>query len=246
MPRSRWVTALLASVLCAAPVCSQERAAAAPGVVFVVGGIGGLDPLLPSARYTLPLANVRHEIREFDWTHGKCRLLRDLQDTRYLLARADELAEAVREVKAADPGRPVYLLGHSAGAGLVLAAAERLPPETLERVVLLAPAVSPQFNLCDALRATRGEIVSFNSCMDLVMLKWGTSQFGTVDRVYGPSAGLVGFEVPADLDAEGRQLYQRLVQKAWKVEDLLEFRGGLHHSPCMPIFLAQQVAPWLR
>ena len=225
------------------------RAEAPPGprgVVFVAGGVGGLDRLQTWARCALPWAGVRHEITVFRWTHGVCRPLRDLQDTPYLLARGAELAAAVRAVKEREPARPVYLVGHSAGAGVVLAAAGSLPPDTLERVILLAPAVSPTFDLRPALRACRGGVVSFNSPIDRFMLHWGTCTFGTVDRVYGPAAGCCGFQAPDRLGDEGRKLYERLVQVPWSWAKLLEFRGGLHNSTCMPVFLARQVAPWLR
>lgn len=218
---------------------------ARPGVVFVVGGISGLGPLGVWAKLTLPRAGVPHELREFDWTHGKGRPLRDLQDFRHLTAKADELAAAVRAVKESDPDRPVYLVGHSAGGALVLMVAGRLPKGTLQRVVLLAPAISAGYDLRPALRATRGEIVSFNSTYDRFYLDWGTSQFGTADRVYGPAAGLEGFRLPDDLDDAGRLAYGRLVQVSWRWEMLLEGCGGTHHSSCMPLFLARHVAPWL-
>jgi pimeloyl-ACP methyl ester carboxylesterase len=216
------------------------------GVVFVVGGISGIDPLQWYGPWTLPRAGVRHEVRVFEWTHGKGHPLRDLQDTRHLLAQAERLASEVRALKAAGPARPVYLVGHSGGAAVVLAAAERLPPATLERVVLLSAAVSPTFDLRDALRATRGEIVSFHSKRDCIFLGWFTSQFGTADRVYGPAAGLDGFVLPPDLDEEGRRLYGRLVQVPWRLSSLLRFQDGGHHGTTRPIFLATQVAPWLQ
>jgi pimeloyl-ACP methyl ester carboxylesterase len=217
-----------------------------PGVVFVVGGIGGLDPLQATAPLALPLAGVPHEIRVFEWTHGKARLLRDLQDTRYLLCQGARLAEQVREVLREDPDRPIYLMGHSAGAGVVLAAAEHLPPQSLERIILLSAAVSPGFDLRPALRATRHEIVSFHSRRDRLVLHVGTSLFGTVDRVYGPSAGVAGFTPPDDLDAEGLRMYERVVQVPWRFDMTLECVGaGGHHATCMPLFLARRVAPWL-
>jgi pimeloyl-ACP methyl ester carboxylesterase len=234
---------LLAGCLCA----GQPRAAAPPAeqaVVFVAGGIGGLDPLQLWAPLTLPHSGVTHEIRVFEWTHGKCRFLRDLQDAQHLQAEADRLADKVRE--ALEEGRPVYLLGHSAGAGLVLATAGRLPPGSLERVIVLSAAVSPDYDLRPALRAARGGVVSFSSTCDRLTLGWGTSQFGTVDRVYGPAAGLDGFRVPDALDAEGQALYARLVQRPWRWGMLLEGCGGGHHGPTMPLFLARHVAPWLR
>jgi pimeloyl-ACP methyl ester carboxylesterase len=216
------------------------------GTIFVVGGVGGLDPIQACAPWTLPRAGVPHRIEVFEWTHGKCRLLRDLQDTRYLLEQADRLAAAVRATQIREPGRPIYLLGHSAGAGVVLAAAERLPSASLERIVILSAAVSPAFDLRGALRATRRELVSFNSTYDRLCLDWFTSVFGTVDRVYGPAAGLDGFRMPPDLDGEGRQLYERLVQVPWHLAMLWQGTDGSHHGPCMPIFLTRLVAPWLR
>ena len=216
------------------------------GVVFVIGGVGGLDPLFPSAAWALPKAGVSHEIRDFRWTYGTGAVLRDLQDARRLHDKAAELAALVCEYRAAHPDRPVYLLGHSGGAGLALAAAEMLPPATLERVVLLSAAVSPGYDLTPALRATRCEIVSFHSGMDRFVLGWGTSQFGTVDRVYGPSAGRTGFVVPEDLGEEGKAAYARLVQVPWRPELLLEANVGGHQATTRPDFLARYVAPWLK
>jgi predicted esterase len=234
-------------LLCvAAPAARAQGPAPQQGVVFLVGGIGGLDPLGLAARHALPKAGVPHELREFTWQHGKGKFFRDLQDTPYLAAKGEELAAAVRAVKEPDPSRPVYLLGHSAGAAVVLWAAGQLPPGTLERIVLFAPAVSPTFDLRPALRATKREIVSYNSELDAVILGWGTSRFGTADRVFAPAAGLAGFRPPPGLDEEGWRLYGRLVQFPWRWPMLLEGRGGFHHASGIPVFLERHVAPWLR
>jgi pimeloyl-ACP methyl ester carboxylesterase len=217
-----------------------------PGVVIVVCGIGGIDFVALSSQWALPRAGVRHEIREFSWSHGKGRLLRDLQDTQHCLKKAAELAEEVRQIKAEDPERPVYLVGKSGGAGLVAAAAEQLPPQTLERIILLSPALSPNYDLRAALRATKHEIVSFYSPYDQLVLNWGTSQFGTIDRYYGASAGLRGFVVPTDLSVSDRALYDRLVQIRWNRSMILEGHFGSHLGTSMPAFVAKEVAPWLK
>ncbi len=217
-----------------------------PGVVFVVGGVGGFDFVGSSAQKALPRAGVRHEIREFVWTHGWGQILKDLQDTRHLLRKADQLAAEVLLVRATRPEQPVFLVGKSGGTALVLAAAERLPPQTVERIILLSPAVSPAFDLSAAFRATKGEIVSFYSRYDQLVLGWGTRQFGTADRVYGPSAGLCGFVVPPDLDEADRACYQRLVQIPWNPAMILKGHTGSHVGTSMPAFLAKEVAPWLK
>jgi pimeloyl-ACP methyl ester carboxylesterase len=199
-----------------------------------------------SARLVLPLAGVEHDICDFVWTHGWGQVFRDLQDTPHLTCKADELAALIVQYREQEPDRPVYLLAKSGGAGLALLAAGQLPPGTLERIVLLSAAVSPGYDLRPALRATRGEIVSFYSCLDRVILGAGTRIFGTVDRVYSPGAGMCGFEPPPDLDDEGAALYRRVVQIHWKPSMLLQGYAGMHSGNSYPLFLLGQVAPWLR
>jgi hypothetical protein len=216
------------------------------GLVYVVEGVGGLDCVGAAARHALPRAGIDHEIRDYTWTHGWGKLFRDLQDYRYLQAKALDLAEKVMEYKKEHPERPIYLIGKSGGAGLVLAAAEHLPPQTLERIILLSAAVSADYDLRPALQATRHEIVSFYSIHDHFILGWGTSEFGTIDRVYGPSAGLRGFIVPDKLAEPDRLLYGRLVQVAWKPEMILEGHFGTHMGTSMPGFVGKEVSPWLK
>jgi hypothetical protein len=224
------------------PVAAKER----PGVVFVLGGIGGIDPLPLSAQLVLPLAGVPHEIRNHVWTSGFGLLLKDLMDTEHLQRRAKELAEEIARIKMKDQDRPVYLLAKSGGTGLALKTAELLPPETIERIILLNAAVSPGYDLRGALRATKRQILSFYSPYDRIVLDWGTRSFGTIDRVHGPSAGYCGFKRPKDLDAEGESLYGRLVEISWDPSMLLQGYAGGHSGTSLPIFLAVHAAPWLR
>lgn len=251
MPSRVYLTLLL-TILCLAPAPRTKTADKKPaptgprGVVFVVGGIGGFDVLGSSAHLALPKAGVTHEIRDFVWTHGKGKYLQDLRDTRFLMQRANELVARVRRVKEEEPQRPIYLIGKSGGAGLVLAAAEQLPPATLERIILLSAAVSPQHDLRPALRASVLGIVSFYSPLDKLILGWGTKEFGTEDRYYGPSAGLNGFVLPPHLDEDGRELYEHLIQVPWHVSMILEGYVGNHLGTSMPTFLGAEVAKWLK
>jgi pimeloyl-ACP methyl ester carboxylesterase len=199
-----------------------------------------------STHYALPKAGLPHEIRDFVWQHGKGHMFLDLQDTRHCLMKAQELADQIRKIKEEQPGRPVYVMAHSGGCALSLAAAELLPERTIERIVLLSAAVSPRYDLRPALRATNYGVISFYSRKDNLVLGWGTKHFGTMDRFYGPSAGYVGFTVPTNLEAGDRMLYARLVQLPWHPKLILAGNSGGHHGSVMPSFLIKEVAPWLK
>ncbi len=220
--------------------------AAPPGVVFVIDGVGGLDFMGKAAKWALPRSGVKHEIREFDWQHGKGKILKDLQDTGRVVQKAHELATCVRQAKAENPGRPIYLLAKSGGAGLALTAAQELPPATLERIVLLSSAVAPGYDLRPALKATKREVVSFYSPLDKIVLGWGTRQFGTIDRVHSDSAGLGGFVSPPLTNAEDQALYARLVQLPWSPRMVWQGNMGGHLGTSMPAFIGKEVAPWLK
>jgi pimeloyl-ACP methyl ester carboxylesterase len=238
---------LLVSILCLSwhPLPAAAPPQTRPGVVLVVGGAGGFDNLAASAQWAFPRADVPHEVREFVWTHGWGEILKDLQDTRHLLLKAKELTAEIQKIQTEDPKRPVFLIGKSTGAAIVLAAAEQLPVGSLERIILLSPAVSPTYNLSAALKATRAEMVSFHSKHDRLVLGWGTSEFGTADRVYTASAGLRGFDVPTT-DKEERELYRRLIQVPWTPRLAWTGHVGGHLGASLPLFLYQEVTPWLR
>jgi hypothetical protein len=223
-----------------------DRRAAQRGVVFLVGGIGGFDSMENMASVVFPAAGIRHELREFSWTHGKGSFLKDLQDTRHVMQKAEELVGQIEQQHSRQPERPIYLVAKSGGTGLALLAAAQLSAGTLERLILISAAVTPDYDLRPALRATRREVVSFCSKNDQLILNWGTRQFGTVDRFYGPSAGLRGFVVPSNLDREDRDLYLRLVQVRWKPRMLLHGYAGTHTSTSTPGFLLAEVVPWLK
>jgi len=236
----------LSFVLALSSRVHAEPGPAKPGVVFVVEGIGGFEVFNASARWSLQRAGVVHDVREFVWTHGWGKLFKDLQDIRHLIQKSSELTEEIQRIKAADRDRPIYLLAKSGGTALALFVAEQLPPGTLERIILLSSAVSPSHDLRPALRATRGEIVSFYSPHDKFVLNWGTGHFGTADRVYGPSAGWCGFRIPAGLSPEDQALYGKLVQIPWQPTMILQGNTGSHTGTTMPAFLAREVAPWLK
>jgi hypothetical protein len=214
-------------------------------LVFVVEGVGGFDIFAPSVHWALNHSGLPHEFRHFVWTHGWGHILKDLQDSPHLALEAEALAAEVSRAKTTFPLRRIYLIGKSGGAALVLGAAEKLPPATLERIILLSAAVSPIYDLRGALRATSREIISFYSDHDQIVLGYGTRKFGTADRAFSASAGLHGFLVPRDLSAADQNLYRRLIQVPWTPSMMTEGNFGGHAGTNSPFFLRKEVTPWL-
>src|SRR5262249_45143874 len=96
--------------------------------------------------------------------------------------------------KAACPAAPIFVVTHSAGAAVLLSAAECLPPGTIDRVIMLAPAVSPGCDVRPALAASRCGVDVFYSPTDLVSR--GLALTGCADGWHVFSAGANGFTPP--------------------------------------------------
>ena len=93
--------------------------------------------------------------------------------------------------------------------------AERLAETVmLDRVILIAAAISPRYDMAGVLARTRSGLTNFYSPHDWLILGAGTSVFGTIDRRRGSSAGRVGFR-----DADDRLTQaDRLTQIGWRRE----------------------------
>jgi hypothetical protein len=104
-----------------------------------------------------------------------------------------------------------------------------LPPGVqIDRLILVAPAISAGYPLEEhVLPHVRDFVVNYASDRD-AQIGWGTATFGTIDRVFEVSAGYSGFEVE----------HPRLVQVRWSDTMRREGHHGNHLS-----YLAQ---PWQR
>ena len=151
------------------------------------------------------LAGLTHEVRVVNWGHGLGRWHRDLTNVANHETKADAVASSALEFQQKNPASPVFLVGKSGGTGIIVKALERLPESSVEAAVLLSSALSPRYDLSRALRTVRREMTVFWSPFDVFILGVGTHVFGTVDRVNGLSAGLVGFQKPQSADGRGVQ-----------------------------------------
>ena len=215
------------------------------GLVLVADGCGGIELCELGVRQVMGERGGRHRVRIVPWGHGFGHWYRDLSDEANHAAQSRAIVEEVLEWRERSPSKPVFLVGKSGGTWIVVRALEGLPADSVEAVVLLAPAISPDYDLTRALRAVRREMVAFWSPLDLIVLGAGTWLFRTTDRVRSVSAGLVGFRPPASLDDEGRSQYGKLRQVRWRSEMARTGYLGGHVGADSPAFLRKYVVPLL-
>jgi alpha-beta hydrolase superfamily lysophospholipase len=218
------------------------------GLLVVVGGVGGLDWCGIAVRHVVKVARMPYSVQLFPWGHGFLRWHADLTSITNRDARAKLLAETIGRFKTDHPRSPIVLVAKSGGSGVCVKAFELLDEETVERAVLLAPALSPRYDLTAALRAVRRDVVVFWSPLDVIVLGLGTRLFGTVDRVRTVSAGLVGFQIPPALEDDARQNreYRKLRQIRWHPRMATTGNFGGHLGPDCPFFLKKYVVPLLQ
>ncbi len=156
--------------------------------------------------------------------------------------KGQQLAARVLRMRQSCPQIKIYLAGFGAGTTVILKAAECLPPNTVTRIILLAPSVSQYYDLRLALLSSVEGIDSYSSDADL-LLRCETKKFGTTDsgKKNGvPAAGTVGFypRVGSTTDA---QIYTRLRQHF--PTEYSDYSHGGHYGYIHLNFLQTQIIP---
>ncbi len=226
---------------CQREVMQHERiplpAAQPEPYVLHLPGIGGYLPVDRNLMRGLREGGVRGIITHYDWTGGNPGL-RALYDDANKQKQVDKVVAMLVEVHRVDPQRPIYLIGHSGGAGIAVWALERLPPEVqVQRLILLAPALSRGYNLERALQRVKERAYVFVSQHDPVLA--ATRVTGTIDGVRVESAGRVGFDLPPDPPEGYDKLVQIPYQDAWMELGHI----GDHIGMMEPAFAAAVLAP---
>jgi len=179
-----------------------------------VPGITGDSPFDKWFLGALRTGGFDAEAETFDWTTGRFALtaLRDHDAAR---VQAKRLATRIVELHKASPGRPIYLTCHSGGCGVVAWALEALPADVgVAGVIMLAPALSPGYDLEAAARRVRQEVLVYTSPWDALILGLGTTLFGTIDGPATPAAGMVGPSLPGR-EGTSQKVVVRSYQCAW-------------------------------
>jgi pimeloyl-ACP methyl ester carboxylesterase len=226
----------------AATAVGQPAAPQIPRVV-AVDGVGVAHACSSAIRAVAKSDGIPLELEVFSWSHGCLRLRLDQTDVPHIRERGAALADRICELRRNEPARPLVLLCYSAGCAVGLAAADHLPPNSLQRLILLEPSVSSRYDLRPALRAAAGGVDVFCSPRDIWGLGVAMRLVGTADDFHGSdAAGRYGFrsiiEQPADLT-----LYSALRQHFWTPADRYTGHHGRHNGVYASTYLRERVFP---
>jgi pimeloyl-ACP methyl ester carboxylesterase len=250
----RWglrLSALLLATGCAsmpasAPKTTTSRAAlrSARGIVFCADGAGGFGWTTEALAGTAAEERIPIHVEFVDWSHGWGRMIIDNCHWSHTQEQGRRLADMVKVAREEYPHLPIYLIGHSAGCAVALEAARYLPPDSVERIVLLAPSVSPTYDLRPALLCSRKGVDNFTSRYDWLTLGITMCVFGTTDRRWTVGAGRVGFCRP-DPRSKDAALYAKLHEHEWEPSQTATGHRGGHYGSYVPGFLKAKVLPLL-
>jgi pimeloyl-ACP methyl ester carboxylesterase len=198
MRRSVWL-----SILVLAPILGgcgpQFGPKAENGITFYAPGAGNFDLGDLGIREGLDEAGYQGQVASVLWTVS----FNPAIDQRLGNARLGgvKLARWIEDYADQYPGRPINLIGLSAGTGVAIWALEDLKEGySVENVVLLGSSLWYRYDISKALRHVNGKIYNYYSSQDII-LAGPMKVFGTIDGVFGEDgAGAVGLHPPHDAD----------------------------------------------
>lgn len=213
------------------------------GVVFAINGSGTLEITSTALERAVAKACLPLEVVTVEWSQGS--VVADHTDWQHAQEEGCKLADQIATYRQAHPGHAIFVVAHSAGSGVGLTAAAAVPPGTVNRIILMAPSVSIDYDLRPALRGTRDGIDVFYSRRDVFSLGFGVGFLGTSDGGQGcQAAGRFGFRYEAETP-EDEVLYAKLRQHPWERCQARFGNHGFHSGTSRPRFLATYVLPLL-
>jgi pimeloyl-ACP methyl ester carboxylesterase len=214
---------------------SRAVSSQAEGRLLILPGVGNtrfhLAAFVAAAQAQLPGFDV--EVRPWGVPFMTIHNLRAHERN---VATVERIAAEIAAWRSEHPDAPFYLVGYSGGGGMATLVAAALPDDVrIDRLVLVAPAISPDFPLIEAVVPhVREHIVNYASERDL-QVGWGTRTFGTIDRKNTASAGSLGFDAT----------HERLLEYRWSEADAPFGHAGNHLAYLNPRWQAAKLLPAL-
>jgi len=213
-------------------------------VAFVCDGAGNYQCASKSLRGVVAATNAPLKVETFVWSHGYKKILPDQLDLEHARQQGKLLADLVLGYRRENPHAKIHLVGHSAGSMVVLTATEFLPPATLDRLVLLSPSVSTEYDIRPALRSVKDSVEVHYSEHDWLYLGLCTHVVGCADHRHGEASGRVGFQLLVE-SPQDAALLPRLAQHPWQPSYRLLGNEGGHYGAYQPEYLKAHVLPVL-
>lgn len=247
----RLLTLLATLALLASPGCVGGRAQLSAcglgsgengDVLYVADGAGDFRITSQTVDEVVHAIGLPLCVEPVVWSHGYGRIFADQIDRRFAQEQGHLLANTLRERKRLHPQCRIYLLAHSAGSRVILVAAEDMPANSIERIVLLGPSVQSNYDLRCALRATCRSIDVYYSPDHDFYLRGAAMLAAVFHAEFSRRAGQIGFKPQVDSDEDARQ-YSKLRLIPW--DPLFSDTGnrGGHYGARQPEFLKDYVLP---
>jgi pimeloyl-ACP methyl ester carboxylesterase len=172
------------------------------------------------ARFADALEQCGFDVELRPWG-APLRPLRNLAAHEHNVGTATRIAGDLARWRIDHPHEALYVVGYSGGGGLAVLAVSALPENVaVDRLILVAPAISPKYPVAtDVLPHVREFVVNYASSKDL-QVGWGTEMFGTIDRERTKSAGATGFHLA----------HSKLLQWQWSKASMAYGHYGNHLS----------------
>ncbi len=235
-----WIVAILMTI----SVCAGCESIPHSGdAILFSPGVAGEGPWFGQVRDGLRQGGIDRPIICIHWGAPPPLFMFNYTNASIHDSAEGEFANKILAAYKDDPSRRIDLIGHSAGCGVILGALKKLPADVHVRtVILLAPSVSPQYDLRESLPHIDQLLHVFYSDQDTVFLKWRDSHFGGYDNIKTPAAGYAGFDLSQLDPALRTKIIQHPYDPAWKS---LGNDGG-HIGCTAPHFATQILAPLLK
>jgi pimeloyl-ACP methyl ester carboxylesterase len=222
---------------------AAQVAAASKPYLLHLNGIGGERVCDHWLLDGLRQGGFNAEMEVYDWTTGRIGI-EALQGRELHSAQSHKVAEKLTAFARQNPRRPIYITSHSGGCGVIVWALEQLPEDVkINTLVMIAPALSPDYDLSKALSHVKGRAYVFSSPHDTIVLGTGTKLFGTIDGQKVEAAGLNGFVRPEQADPEQ---YKKLSPQPYSSQWLAKYgNAGSHICSLRPMFAREYIATLL-
>ena len=254
-----WVCSAFALAAALAAGCATRPPPPATGdLVLIVPGVAGDSSAYDALFEAAVDPSEGRSAGTFAWGAPGLFFMANFSDAAIHDAAERKLADWIERRRQVNPAGRIWLVGHSAGCGVILGALGRLRgwgevtggsshdlqdgnPTPICGVILLAPSVSPDYDLAPAAAHVHGPIDVFTSEGDTLFLRWRTSHFGTYDRIKTPAAGFTGFNIPTTPSSNK----VRVRQHAWSPADKSFGNDGGHFGAMARAFIRARVVPLL-